>query len=147
MERARVVGINHVALEVGDVDEALEFYGRLFEFAVRERSGDHALICMGDQVLALFKSEGAGGSVDDRRHVGIVVTDRRAVARAFGVDHGERLDVADPWGNHVHVVDYAECRFRKAPEVHEALGLGDVAKSPEAVRELEEAGLAPVDDS
>jgi hypothetical protein len=98
-------------------------------------------------VLALLKSDGARRSVDDRRHVGIVVTDRRAVADMLGVDHGDRLDVVDPWGNHVQVVDYAECRFRKAPEVQEALGLDDLAKSPEAVRELEEAGLAPVDGS
>jgi lactoylglutathione lyase len=136
-----------VALEVGDVDEALDFYGRMFEFAIRERSNEHALICMGDQVLALFKSDGARRSVDDRRHVGIVVADRRAVAEVLGVDQGDRLDVVDPWGNHVQVVDYAEFRFRKAPEVQEALGLDDLAKSPEAVRELEEAGLAPVDTS
>jgi catechol 2,3-dioxygenase-like lactoylglutathione lyase family enzyme len=147
MARARVVGINHVALEVGDVDEALDFYGRMFEFGIRERSDEHALICMGDQVLALFKSDGTGGSVDDRRHVGIVVTDRRAVAEMLGADHGDRLDVVDPWGNHVQIVDYAECRFRKAPEVQVALGLDDLEKSPDAVRELEEAGLVPVDTS
>ena len=145
MERARVVGINHVALEVGDVDEALEFYGRLFDFGVRERSDEHALICMGDQVLALFKSD--GGGPDGRRHVGIVVTDRHAVARALGVECGDRLDVVDPWGNHVQVVDYAECRFRKAPEVHEALGLDGLRKPPAALQELEDAGLAPVHGS
>jgi hypothetical protein len=74
-------------------------------------------------VLALLKSDGARSSVDDRRHVGIVVADRRAVAEVLGVDQGDRLDVVDPWGNHVQVVDYAEFRFRKAPEVQEALGL------------------------
>jgi hypothetical protein len=98
-------------------------------------------------VLALLKSDGARSSVGDRRHVGIVVADRRAVAEVLGVDQDDRPDVLDPWGNHVQVVDYAEFRFRKAPEVQEALGLDDLAKSPEAVRELEEAGLAPVDTS
>jgi lactoylglutathione lyase len=137
-----------VAFEVGDVGEALDFYGRMFEFGIRERSDGHALSCMGVQVLAVLKSDGAARrSVGDRRHIGIVVADRRAVAEVLGVDQGDRLDVVDPWGNHVQVVDYAEFRFRKAPEVQEALGLDDLAKSPEAVRELEEAGLAPVDTS
>jgi lactoylglutathione lyase len=114
MANARAIGINHVALEVGDVDEALEFYARLFEFSIRERSDEHALICMGDQVLALFKGSAAEARPDGRRHVGIVVTDRGAVASALELEHGDRLDVLDPWGNHVQVVDYAECRFRKA---------------------------------
>ena len=51
--KARAVGFNHVALEVGDIEEALAFYGRLFEFKLRGKSSTSAFIDPGDQFLAL----------------------------------------------------------------------------------------------
>jgi lactoylglutathione lyase len=139
--RARPVGINHVALEVADIDQALDFYGRLFELEVRELGQHYALVCFGDQVLALFatKSEPA---LDVRRHVGLVVDDKESVRRALGQDGaGGSLHFRDPWGNHIQVVDYAECRFRKHPDVAAALGIDDLEKSERALGELREAGL------
>ena len=54
-EKARAVGFNHVALEVGDIDEALAFYGHLFEVKLRGKTQTSAFIDLGDQFLALQK--------------------------------------------------------------------------------------------
>ena len=51
--KARVVGFNHVALEVGDIEQALAFYGRLFAFELRGKSDTMAFIDLGDQFIAL----------------------------------------------------------------------------------------------
>jgi catechol 2,3-dioxygenase-like lactoylglutathione lyase family enzyme len=53
LRKACAVGFNHVALEVGDIEEALAFYGRSFDFKLRGKSKDAALIDLGDQFLAL----------------------------------------------------------------------------------------------
>src|ERR687893_269245 len=116
--RARLVGFNHVALEVGDIEEALEFYGRLFELKLRGRGPGMAFIDAGDQFIAL--AEGRKGEGDEHRHVGMVVDDRRAVRRAPKELDGEilpgrGLDFLDPWGNHWQVVEYSEIQFTKAP--------------------------------
>src|SRR5579862_6260622 len=100
--RARAVGFNHVALEVGDIEEALAFYGRLFAFELRSRSDDMAFIDLGDQFLALQKGRRQGA--DDGRHFGLVVDDKAAARRALeaaGVQMlpGPFLDFYDPWGN------------------------------------------------
>ena len=138
---ARPVGIDHVALEVGDVPEALDFYGRLFDLRIRELGAYHALVCFGDQVLAFFAARGEPKR-DGRRHVGLVVDDKEGVRRALGYDGvGGRLDFHDPWGNHVQVVDYAECRFRKHPDVAQALGFDELEKSENALDELRAVGL------
>ena len=144
--KARLVGFNHVALEVGDVDEALEFYGRLFEVRLRGRGPKMAFIDAGDQFIAL--AEGENRSPDDHRHIGMVVDDRRHVRRALremGVEilPGRGLDFLDPWGNHWQVVDYSEVQFTKAPEVLHGMDLGDLKKSEKALEELRGKGLAP----
>jgi catechol 2,3-dioxygenase-like lactoylglutathione lyase family enzyme len=144
--RARLVGFNHVALEVGDVDEALEFYGRLFEIELRGRGPKMAFVDAGDQFIAL--AEGENPSPDDHRHIGMVVDDRRTVRRALremGVEilPGRGLDFLDPWGNHWQVVDYSEVQFTKAPEVLRGMGLGVLEKSEKALEELRRKGLAP----
>jgi len=139
-----LVGINHVALEVGDVDEALEFYGRIFSFELRGRAGRMAFIDMGDQFIAL-----AGGRrqpADAARHFGLVVDDKEAARVALeeaGVEiaPGRGLDFRDPWGNHVQVVDYRDIQFTKAPAVLRGMGLAQLDKSPEALKELREKGL------
>jgi catechol 2,3-dioxygenase-like lactoylglutathione lyase family enzyme len=145
-DRARLVGFNHVAIEVGDIEEALEFYGRLFEIELRGRGPRMAFIDAGDQFIAL--AEGESRSSDDHRHIGMVVDDRRVVRRALremGVEilPGRGLDFLDPWGNHWQVVDYSEIQFTKAPEVLEGMGLGSLKKSEKALEELRRKGLAP----
>jgi lactoylglutathione lyase len=144
MRRPRLVGVNHVALEVGDVEAALEFYGRAFDFELRGRVPGMAFVDMGDQFVAL--AERSGAPPDRHRHFGLVVDDKdaaRAALREAGVDvpSGRRLDFRDPWGNHVEVVDYRDIQFTKAPEVLRGMGLEGLEKSDGAKRELREKGL------
>jgi lactoylglutathione lyase len=141
---ARIVGINHVALEVGDVEAALELYGRLFEFTLRGRAGRMAFVDMGDQFIAL--SEGRTQPPDDERHFGLVVDDKDAVRAALereGVEilPGRGLDFRDPWGNRVQIVEYADVQFSKTPEVLSGMGLGALEKSEQALGELRQKGL------
>ena len=139
--RSRLVGINHVALEVGDVDEALEFYGRIFALELRGRSGRMAFLDLGDQFLAL--SEGRTQEPDDHRHFGLVVDDAEAAlsaARAAGADVRGN-DVRDPWGNNLQVVQYDEVQFTKAPGVLRGMQLEGLGKSAPAQRELRDKGL------
>ncbi len=143
---ARLVGINHVALEVGDIDEALAFYGRVFQFTLRGRGRASAFVDMGDQFLAL--SAGRTQGPDEHRHVGLVVDDKAAARRALeeaGADvlPGRGLSFRDPWGNHVQVVEYSEIQFTKAPHVLRGMNLDDVEKSERALGELRAKGLAP----
>ncbi len=140
---ARLVGINHVALEVGSIDEALEFYGRFFELRLRGLAPGMAFVDMGDQFLAL--SEGRRQPSDDGRHFGLVVDDKDAVRKeleAAGVEivPGRRLDFHDPWGNRVEIVDYRDIQFTKAPAVMSGMGL-DLEKRSGALDELSEKGL------
>jgi catechol 2,3-dioxygenase-like lactoylglutathione lyase family enzyme len=144
-ERPRLVGINHVALEVGDLEQALEFYGSVFEISLRGREPGMAFIDMGDQFIAL--SEGRRDPPDGPRHFGLVVDDKEAVRAALEragvrIEPGRRLDFRDPWGNHVQVVDYRDVQFTKAATVLEGMGLDELAKRPQALRELRDKGLA-----
>jgi catechol 2,3-dioxygenase-like lactoylglutathione lyase family enzyme len=146
MERAKLVGINHVALEVGDVEEALEFYGRLFEFELRGRAGSMAFIDMGDQFIALAR--GREGGPDRARHFGLVVDDKEGVRRALQeagipVQASGGLDFHDPWGNYFQVVDYREVQFTKADHVLRAMGLDGLEKTEGALEELRAKGLTP----
>jgi len=138
---ARAVGMNHVALEVGSVDEALAFYGRLFEVELRERIPGAAFVDMGDQFLALM--EGGSTGPDRYRHLGLVVDDREAVleaAREAGVEVFGGNSFLDPWGNQVQVVAYADIQFSKTPEVLRGMNL-ELQKSEAALAELREKGL------
>jgi lactoylglutathione lyase len=144
-ERPRLVGINHVALEVGDLEEALEFYGAIFEVRLRGREPGMAFVDMGDQFIAL--SEGRTAPPDGSRHFGLVVDDKDAVRAALErvgvrIAPGRRLDFRDPWGNHVQVVDYRDVQFTKAPAVLTGMELDGLDKRPQAVRELRDKGLA-----
>ena len=143
--RARLVGLNHVALEVGDVDEALEFYGRIFEFELCGRGGRMAFIDMGDQFIAL--AAGRTQASDTHRHFGLVVDDKEAARRALqeaGVDvqSSGSLDFADPWGNHVQVVEYSEIQFSKTDGVLRGMGFEGLEKGEQALAELRAKGLA-----
>ena len=144
--RARLVGFNHVAVEVGDLEEALDFYGRIFEVELRGRGPGMAFVDAGDQFIAL--SEDRTGPPDDRRHVGLVVDDKRAVRRALReasveILPGRGMDFLDPWGNRWQVVEYSEIQFTKAPEVLRGMGLGDLKKTEKALEELRRKGLSP----
>lgn len=141
---ARLVGMNHVALEVGDIDRALEFYGSLFEFSLRGRGPSMAFIDMGDQFIAL--SSGRTQEPDGTRHFGLVVDDREAVRAALGergipVAPEGSVDFSDPWGNHIQVVDYRDIQFAKTPAALRAVGAGDLVKRPGARREMGAKGL------
>lgn len=138
---ARLIGINHVAVQVGDIDEMLAFLGRLVDsLELRGRSGRMAFVDMGDQFIALERSPEpvAAG------HYGLVVDDQAEVlrrARAAGAQMIGGHDFLDPWGNHWQVVDYREVQFTKADGVIEGMGLGGLEKSPRALAELKEKGL------
>ncbi len=143
-EMPRLLGINHVALEVESVDDALEFYGRIFDLELRGRSARMAFIDIGDQFIAL--SEGRTQPPDRQRHFGLVVDDKEATRQALeaagvAIQPGRGLDFLDPWGNQVQVVDYREVQFTKAPEILRGMGLDRMAKSERALAELREKGL------
>lgn len=141
----RLVGMNHIALAVGNIDEALEFYGQLFDIRLRGRGDGRAFIDMGDQFIALF--EDSTQSADEGpRHVGLVVNSKETVlerlkALEIPLLPGTFMDFLDPWGNRLQIVDYAEIQFTKAPEVLRGMGLTDLKKSQEAKRELRDKGM------
>ncbi|SCY35314.1 Glyoxalase/Bleomycin resistance protein/Dioxygenase superfamily protein [Nitrosospira sp. Nl5] len=141
--KPRMVGINHIALEVGDIEEALAFYARIFSFKLRGRGQHAAFIDMGDQFIAL--TEGRSQSADDDRHFGLVVDDRsqvRELAKAAGATilGDTTLDFLDPWGNRIQVVEYRDLQFTKTPAVLKFMGL-DLDKSEEARAELRKKGI------
>jgi lactoylglutathione lyase len=143
--RPRLLGFNHVALEVGDIEEALAFYGRLFSFELRGKNETMAFIDLGDQFIALQKGRRQGP--DDGRHFGLVVDDKAAAYKALtaaGVEllEGPFLDFRDPWGNRVEIVGYDNIQFTKAPNVLRGMGLNHLPKSESAIRELAEKGMA-----
>jgi lactoylglutathione lyase len=144
--KPKLVGFNHVALEVGDVDEALDFYGKLFDFTLRGRHDRMAFIDLGDQFIAL--QEGRKQAADDGRHFGLVVDDKEAVRSALqeaGVEilPGPFLDFRDPWGNRIEIVGYTNIQFTKADHVLRGMGLSGLKKSDTAIEELREKGMGP----
>ncbi len=145
-KKSRVVGFNHVALEVGDIEEALAFYGEFLAFELRSQSESMAFIDLGDQFLAL--SKGRRQAPDDDRHFGLVVEDKAAVARTLedmGVEtiSDRFLDFLDPWGNRIEIIGYHNIQFTKAPHILRGMGLGELPKSESALKELADKGMAP----
>ena len=146
-QRARLIGVNHVALEVGDIDAALDLYGRIFEFELRGRMPGAAFIDMGDQFIALM--EGRRQAPDDERHFGLVVDDMAAVRAAVEREglkivnpRARGLDFLDPWGNRFQVVAYEAIQFERSPGVKRKLGIEELGKSEPALREIAERGLS-----
>src|ERR1700732_3067894 len=143
-KKARIVGFNHIALEVDDIEAALTFYGRLFDFELRSKSDSMAFIDLGDQFIALQK--GRTQAADDGRHFGLVV-DNKDTARKALVDAGVEtlpgpfLDFLDPWGNRIEIVGYDNIQFSKAPGVLRGMGLEHLAKSAKAIEELAKKGM------
>jgi len=147
-QKPRIVGLNHIALEVGDIEEALAFYGRLFTFELRGKSDSMAFIDLGDQFIALQR--GRKQPADDGRHFGLVVDDKEAARKelkAAGVTplKGRFLDFRDPWGNRVEIVGYDNIQFTKAPSVLRGMGLTHLTKNENAKKELAEKGMVPED--
>jgi lactoylglutathione lyase len=141
----RAIGINHVALEVGDIDEALAWYGRFLDFELRGKRPRMAWIDLGDQFLAL--SAGREQGPDEGRHFGLVVDDKEAVRAALtalgvAVAPSGRLRFDDPWGNQVEVVDYRDVQFTKVPPVLAKLVPEGIEKTEAAREELARKGLA-----
>jgi lactoylglutathione lyase len=140
--KANLVGINHVALEVGSIDDALEFYGRIFDLTLRGRGGRMAFIDIGDQFIAL--SQGRTEAPDEHRHFGLVVDDKQAALQAAR-DAGAELNgntFTDPWGNNVQIVGYEDVQFTKTPEILRGMGLDSLEKTEKALAELRSKGLA-----
>jgi len=144
-KKTKALGINHVVLEVGDVDEALAFYGAIFDFTLRGRSETAAFIDLGDQFLQLSRNRAT--EPDDKRHFGLVVDDRepvRAALAELGVELLERgLNFRDPWGNRIEVVPYDDVQFTKAPHVLRGMGADGLEKTPDAIAQLAGKGMAP----
>ena len=139
---ARLVGINHVAVQVGDLDGMIEFLGKLVDgLELRGRSGGMAFVDLGDQFIALERAAEPVAS----GHYGLVVDDRDEVVRRAR-EAGARMigghDFLDPWGNHWQVVDYREIQFTKAPRLLDGMGLGALEKSELALGELRAKNLA-----
>lgn len=144
--KPRLVGFNHIAIEVGDISQALEFYGRLFDFELRSRGPGMAFIDLGDQFLAL--QETPSPSPTGGRHFGLVVEDKEAARRTIlaagiAIEPGPFLDFRDPWGNLVEIVGYTNIQFTKADHVLRGMGLAHLKKNDQAIRELADKGMAP----
>ncbi len=144
-KKARAIGFNHIALEVDDIDAALEFYGSLFEITIRSRNDSIAFIDLGDQFINFSKGRRQGP--DDARHVGLVVDDKPAVERrlaelGIAILPGRFLDFLDPWGNRIEIIDYRDIQFTKAPQVLRGMGLSGLTKTRKALDELAEKGMA-----
>jgi catechol 2,3-dioxygenase-like lactoylglutathione lyase family enzyme len=145
--KPRLIGINHVAIEVGDIDEALAWYGQIFDFTLRNRHERSAFIDMGDQFINMTRVPDYAAPGVERRHIGFVVDDRSRIlelAKAAGARmvEGPFLDFLDPWGNRLEIIEYSNIQFTKAPNVLRGMGL-KLDKNDNAKKELAEKGMAP----
>ncbi len=143
--KAQAVGINHIALEVGDISAALDFYSQIFAFNLRGRHEGMAFIDLGDQFIALMEAQNK--NLDEHRHFGLVVDDKNAVRSTLETLNikilpGGFLNFIDPWGNQIQVVQYDDIQFTKAPQVLRGMNLSHLSKSAEAKRELAEKGMS-----
>ena len=142
--KARALGINHVVLEVDDLDKALEFYGSILDFSLRGKSDHNAFIDLGDQFIQL--TLGRSQVAETKRHFGLVVDDREAVKQAMarlGIKSiNDRLNILDPWGNRIEIVPYDDCQFTKTPQVLTGMGVAPIEKTASAIEELKKKGMA-----
>jgi catechol 2,3-dioxygenase-like lactoylglutathione lyase family enzyme len=144
--KPRLVGINHIAIEVGDIDAALQWYGQLFAFTLRGKSQQNAFIDMGDQFINMTVAKSPPRQGVERRHIGLVVDDRSRMlelAQAAGARmvEGPFLDFLDPWGNRLEIIEYTNIQFTKAPNVLRGMGL-TLGKNDKARQELADKGMA-----
>src|ERR1700733_14958528 len=144
--KPRLIGINHVAIEVGDIDEALAWYAQIFEFTLRGKGERNAFIDMGDQFVNLTLVADHAPAGEEKRHIGFVVDDRSRIvelAKTAGARmvEGPFLDFLDPWGNRLEIIEYSNIQFTKAPGVLRGMGL-DLDKNDKAKKELADKGMA-----
>ena len=144
--KPRLVGINHVAIEVGDIEQALDWYGQLFAFTLRGKSERAAFIDMGDQFINMTLAPSPARQETERRHIGLVVDDRSRMlelAKAAGARmvEGPFLDFLDPWGNRLEIIEYSNIQFTKAANVMRGMGLA-LGKNEKARKELADKGMA-----
>ena len=149
-KKARAIGINHVSIEVGNIAEAIAFYGRFLELKVEDLSEDTASIELGDQFIALTRGRNQGP--DSTRHFGLVVDDRDAIRQALTemkaqILPGRFLAFIDPWGNHVEVVGYGNVLFTKSPQMFRAMGIPALPKTARVESDLVEMENACSPDS
>ena len=145
-KKPRLIGINHVAIEVGNIDEALEWYGRIFDFKLRGKGERNAFIDMGDQFINITKVADYQQDGVERRHIGFVVDDRSRIielAKEAGARmvEGPFLDFLDPWGNRLEIIEYSNIQYTKAPHIMRGMGL-DLDKNASARKELADKGMA-----
>jgi catechol 2,3-dioxygenase-like lactoylglutathione lyase family enzyme len=145
-KKPRLVGINHVAIEVADIDAALEWYRRIFDFTLRGKGERNAFIDMGDQFINMTLVKDHAPEGEEKRHIGFVVDDRSQIielAKAAGARfvEGPFLDFLDPWGNRLEIIEYSNIQFSKTPGVMRGMGL-DLAKNDKAKKELADKGMA-----
>jgi lactoylglutathione lyase len=145
-KKPRLLGINHVAIEVADIDEALAWYAQIFDFTLRGKGERNAFIDMGDQFvnMTLVKDYAVNG--EEKRHIGFVVDDRSRIielAKAAGARfvEGPFLDFLDPWGNRLEIIEYSNIQYSKAPGVMRGMGLA-LDKNEKAKKELADKGMA-----
>jgi lactoylglutathione lyase len=144
--KPRLVGINHVAIEVGEIDAALEWYGRLFAFTLRGKGERNAFIDMGDQFINMTLRHSDADRPTEARHIGLVVDDRSrildlATEAGARMVEGPFLDFLDPWGNRLEIIEYSNIQFTKAPQVLRGMGLA-LEKNEKAKGELADKGMA-----
>ena len=144
-DKPRLVGMNHVALEVGDIEAALAFWGAIFDIKLRSKGKNAAFIDMGDQFIALMTSDTPHR--DEHRHFGLIVDDRsriRELAEAAGAEilPTGRLDFLDPWGNFIQIIEYRDIQYSKTEGVLRGMGLSDLEKTDAAKQELADKGMA-----
>ena len=144
-KKPRLVGVNHVAIEVGDIDEALAWYARIFDFTLRGKGERNAFIDMGDQFVNLTLVPNYAVNGEEKRHIGFVVDDRSRIldlAKAAGARmvEGPFLDFLDPWGNRLEIIEYSNIQFTKAPNVMRGMGLA-LDKNDKAKKELADKGM------
>ena len=135
-KKPRIIGFNHIALEVSDIDKALAFYEKLFTFKLRSKSENMAFIDLGDQFINF--SQGRSQAPDDRRHVGLVVDDKEAVRQRLEeleieILPGRFLDFLDPWGNRVEITTYTNIMFSKTKSILRGMGMDHLRKTDEAL--------------
>jgi catechol 2,3-dioxygenase-like lactoylglutathione lyase family enzyme len=146
-KKPRLIGINHVAIEVGDIDEALAWYAQIFDFTLRGKGERNAFIDMGDQFINLTLVPDQSAQGVEKRHIGFVVDDRSTIielAKAAGAPmvEGPFLDFLDPWGNRLEIIEYSNIQFSKTPGVMRGMGLA-LDKNDKAKKELADKGIAP----
>ena len=148
--KATAIGINHVALEVGNIAEALAFYGSFLNFTITSQSENAAFIYFGDQFINFAK--GRTQTPDEKRHFGIAVDDKELVRNTLTemdvtLLGGQFLDFLDPWGNRIEITTYTNIMFSKTTAILRGMDMDHLQKTDQALAQLSKHGLGTLDDS